>query len=124
MDDKKVVMVFDDDQDTLMLCSIILSAKGYTVHTCDTCKDIVKNVQETHPDLILMDNWIPDKGGIEATLMLKNHPELQSIPVVFFSANNEVDMLAQQAGADKYISKPFNIDDLEKIVEETLSEQA
>lgn len=121
MSNKKVVMVFDDDQDTLALCSIILSARGYEVYTFDSCKDIIANVQEKKPGLILMDNWIPDKGGVEATRILKSHPELKSIPVVFFSANNEINALAQEAGADKYLAKPFNIEDFEKIIEETIA---
>ncbi len=68
------------------------------------------------PDVILMDNWIPDAGGIVATQILKNNDELKSIPVVYFSANSDIQLLANQAGAETYLAKPFDLDELERII--------
>lgn len=118
--DKKKVMVLDDDHDTLTLCSIILTAKGYQVITFDESSDIVSKVKKTAPDVIVMDNWIPDKGGIEATREIKKHPEFQNIPVIFFSANNEVHKLAEEAGAECYLAKPFDVEEFETLVEKML----
>ena len=114
-------MVLDDDHDTLTLCSIILSAKGYQVVTFDESSDIVAKVMKTAPDVIVMDNWIPDKGGIEATKEIKKHPELSKIPVIFFSANNEVHKLAEEAGAECHLAKPFDVDEFEKLVEKMIN---
>lgn len=119
-DTKKVVMIFDDDPDTLMLCSIILSAQGYPVHTYKNTTDIISKVEEHAPDVIIMDNWIPEHGGIAATQLLKAHETCKDIPVIFFSANNDIQRLAQEAGADLFFAKPFDIVDLEKIVAETI----
>lgn len=118
--EKKAVMVFDDDPDTLMLCSIILSGKGYNVHTSDNANDIIEKVKKAQPDVILMDNWIPNLGGIKATRLLKGHEEYKSIPVIYFSANNDIKQLAEQAGADTYIAKPFDISHLEKVVADVI----
>jgi len=121
---KKKVMVFDDDQDTLMICSIILQGRGYEVHTFNNACDVVERVRTITPDVILMDNWIPDRGGKYATHSIKNDPELRQIPVIYFSANNDVQRLAQEAGADLYISKPFDVGNLEKIIDTACGEKA
>lgn len=113
----KKIFIFDDNADILELCTLILNEAGYEIKTSASSNDIVDQVQAYMPDIILMDNWLPDIGGIEATQTLKSHPELKHIPVIYFSANNDVSTLAQKAGADNYLSKPFDIEALEEIVE-------
>lgn len=112
----KKVFIFDDNTDILDLCTLILEDAGYEIKTSATSNDIVDQVSGYMPDLIFMDNWLPDVGGIEATQELKNHPDLKHIPVIYFSANNDVSTLAKKAGADSYLAKPFDIQTLEEIV--------
>ncbi len=81
---------------------------------------LIEQVSSYVPDIIFMDNWLPDVGGIDATKELKAHAELSHIPVIYFSANNDVKSLAEQAGADDYLSKPFDIEELEKIISKYL----
>lgn len=113
----KKVFIFDDNPDILELCKLILEDAGYEIKTSASSNHIVDQVQGFMPDLIFMDNWLPDIGGIEATQALKSHPDLKHIPVIYFSANNDVRTLAEQAGADTYLSKPFDIVALEEIVD-------
>ncbi|MEE1946535.1 response regulator [Pedobacter sp. KR3-3] len=113
----KKVFIFDDNTDILELCTVILEDAGYEIKTSASSNHIVDQVRAFMPDLIFMDNWLPDIGGIEATQTLKNHPDLKHIPVIYFSANNDVKTLAQQAGADTYLPKPFDIEALEEIVD-------
>ena len=70
------VMIFDDDTDLLEVCSIVLKSKNYIVVALNKCSDIVQEVKTFSPNVILMDNWIPDVGGVKATQLLKNNPEL------------------------------------------------
>jgi len=112
----KRIVVFDDDVDILEILTYLLEEKGWEVHTRTTCNNIIEIVFEKQPDVILMDNWIPDTGGIKATQLLKEHPDLKKIPVIYFSANNDVESLSKQAGADAYIAKPFDLDVLESVV--------
>lgn len=114
----KKVFIFDDNTDILELCTLILEDAGYEIKTSATSNDIVDQVSAYMPDIIFMDNWLPDVGGIEATQELKKHPALKHIPVVYFSANNDVSTLAQKAGADSYLSKPFDIQTLEEMVQQ------
>ncbi|WP_285010066.1 response regulator [Pedobacter faecalis] len=121
MNKPKRVFVFDDNADILDLCTIILEDAGYEIKTSVTSNNIIDQVMACVPDIIFMDNWLPDVGGIEATKALKSHPELKNIPVIYFSANNDVKSLAEQAGADDYLSKPFDIQDLEDIISRYIS---
>jgi len=116
MDKNKKVFVFDDNPDILELCTIILEDAGYEIKTSVTSNDIIGQVSAYMPDIIFMDNWLPDVGGIDATRALKADDNLKNIPVIYFSANNDVKALAEQAGADDYLSKPFDIQELERIV--------
>lgn len=112
----KKVFVFDDNTDILELCTIILEDAGYEIKTSSTSNNIIDQVLSYIPDIIFMDNWLPDVGGIDATRQLKQHNTLKNIPVIYFSANNDVEALAEQAGADGYLSKPFDIQELEDII--------
>lgn len=112
----KKVFVFDDNADILELCTIILEDAGYEIKTSSTSNNIIDQVLSYIPDIIFMDNWLPDVGGIDATRELKQHATLKNIPVIYFSANNDVKSLAEQAGADGYLSKPFDIQELENII--------
>ena len=113
---KKTILVVDDDVNILELCSIILTECGYHVVISETSHDIIEKVADVKPDVILMDNWIPDIGGIKATQLLKSHPDFKIIPVIYFSANNDIQTLAKKAGADAVLAKPFDLDELETLI--------
>lgn len=116
------VLIFDDDPDILELCSLILQTRGYKTIGETTCNNVISKIKEARPDVILMDNWIPDIGGIQATQLIKNDPETKHIPVIFFSANNNVENLSQSAGADHHLQKPFDIVQFENLVIKAIQE--
>jgi DNA-binding NtrC family response regulator len=117
--DKKIV-IFDDDEDILSICSFILEEQGWKVFAYSDCNNIVEKVLALMPDVILMDNWIPDDGGIIATQKLKKSEELKNIPVIYFSANSDIELLANHAGAETFLAKPFDLEDLERIINTVL----
>ncbi len=112
----KKVLIFDDDEDILAICTYILEEQGWEVSTFSNCNNVIEKVESIMPEVILMDNWIPDSGGILATQTIKQQEKLKHIPVVYFSANNDIKTLAQQAGADSFLAKPFDLEELENIV--------
>ncbi|MET4138546.1 MULTISPECIES: response regulator [Pedobacter] len=116
MAEQKKVFIFDDNTDILELCTFILEDAGYEIKTSSTSNNIIEQVMAYIPDIIFMDNWLPDVGGIDATRALKSDEKLKNIPVIYFSANNDVMSLADEAGADGYLSKPFDIQELENII--------
>jgi CheY-like chemotaxis protein len=114
---KKKILIFDDDTATLEVVSIIFREVGYDVEIAETADNIIADVSLHRPDLILMDINIPMIGGIEATRLLKKHETYHKIPVVFVTAKNDIAKLSSQASADGYLSKPFNLEELEELVE-------
>ncbi|WP_294198570.1 response regulator [Chryseobacterium endophyticum] len=113
---KRKILIFDDDLMTLEVISIIFSEKGYDVSVSETTYNLLEIVDEIKPDLIIMDNWIPDRGGVEATLLLKNSKKYSAIPVLFISANIDIEKLAGYSYANDYIQKPFDLDHFEQKV--------
>lgn len=120
MDADKRIIIFDDDEDILSICSYVLEEQGWEVHTFTDCNSIVEKVSGINPKVILMDNWIPDAGGIIATQTLKMQDELKKIPVIYFSANSDIQLLANHAGAESYLAKPFDLDELERVIKRVL----
>jgi len=112
---KKRLAVFDDDEDLLNIFRFLFEDEGWEVETFSSCDEVIAVTKDFEPDLILMDNWIPSIGGIEATQLLKSDPDLKRIPVVYVSANNEIKELSIRAGADGFIAKPFDFAALLKI---------
>lgn len=112
----KKILIYDDDNDILGICSTILKLKGFDVLCKDNCKELITDIENYKPDIVLMDNWLPDIGGVKAVQLIKSTEHLKHIPVVFFSANSEVEELTKEAGADYMLQKPFELDDLEKTI--------
>jgi len=113
---EKRILICDDDADILSICTYILEEQGWEVHTRTHCNNILDVIGDIKPQVILMDNWIPETGGIKATQAIKAVDEFKTIPVVYFSANNDIKSLAEQAGADTFLAKPFDIDELERVI--------
>lgn len=116
------VLVCDDDQTIAEVVAIILvdsnMAEVYTIPDCD---NIIKKIETLRPSLIFMDNKIPTHGGVVATQTIKSHPLYKSIPVVYFTASQDIRELAENAGADFILAKPFSISQLEEIVTKAFS---
>lgn len=117
----KKILIFDDDTAILEVISIVFEENGFQVEISETSHDILDKVAQFKPDIILMDNWIPNIGGVEATKLLKSHEEFKNIPVIYVTANNDIVALAKQAQADDYVAKPFDLDDLEAKVDQYFS---
>jgi CheY-like chemotaxis protein len=116
----KKIIIFDDDEDILSICSFILEEQGWEVKTFTNCNNITEKVSVILPDIILMDNWIPDDGGIIATRKLKKDENLKHIPIIYFSANSDIELLANHAGAESYLAKPFDTEEFEYIINSSL----
>jgi DNA-binding NtrC family response regulator len=117
------VLIFDDDKDILELCSVILLRKGYETIGEGNSKRVIEKITEISPDVILMDIWIPGMGGVEAVHLIKNTKSTDHIPVILFSANNNIETIAKEARADYFLKKPFDIVSLSNIIDKALQHQ-
>ncbi|RBQ11842.1 response regulator [Pedobacter miscanthi] len=108
----KKVIIFEDDMDLALIFSFLFEEERWDVKTFENCDCAVGICKEYSPDLILMDNWIPTIGGKEAIRQLKGDPQLKNIPVILVSANNNIKEVFANSGADAYLAKPFDLEDL------------
>jgi DNA-binding response OmpR family regulator len=122
MASQKCVLIYDDDLEILTLCKIILKRENYHVETCKICDHIIDDIQKYKPDIILMDLWIPKIGGEEAIKLMREDPDGKDIPVLLFSANDEIKKISKSTKVNGYIQKPFDINifkaEIEKWIEE------
>lgn len=116
----RTIVIFDDDENIVDVCKFILEQQGFRVIGFNDNYDIVDKLNGVNADIVLMDNSIAGMGGIKATQLIKTTPELSDIKVVYFSANSDIKQLAQEANADYYLEKPFNIEQLEDLVNKIL----
>jgi len=112
----KRVLVCDDDENISEIVALVLTDADWEVYTIPDCNDIIEKIESINPSVIFMDHKIPDEGGIVATQIIKGHPEHCEIPVIYFTANHDINTLAEKAGADYILQKPFNIKQLEDTV--------
>ncbi|MEO7317035.1 MAG: response regulator [Ginsengibacter sp.] len=114
---KKTILIFDDDQDILSVCRVILEKQNFHVEIKTYCDNIIEDAITTEPDLILMDLWIPLMGGENAINLLKNNDATQHIPVILFSANTDIAKISKRVNANGFLRKPFDIMVLLQIIE-------
>ncbi len=106
---QKCILIYDDDKEILFLCSLILQKQNYKIETLSECDNIIEDIKIIRPDLILMDLWIPKMGGEEAIKQLRNNSLSKNIPVLLFSANDEIEKISKSSSANGYVQKPFDI---------------
>ena len=112
---KPVVIIYDDNQDLLDMCSMVLSNLELELVTRTKSDTILTDLEQLRPSAILMDNHIGPFSGVEAVRQVKSST-YKNTCAILFSANFHVKDLAFQAGADYYLEKPFNIHELRNIV--------
>lgn len=116
----QTVLVVDDDPGILEVIKIILSEHGYTVIAVSEASLVKEAISQNSPNIILMDLWMSGIDGHEITKYLKGNQKLKSIPIVIISALSEGEKMAMEAGADDFLAKPFNIEDLIEVVQKHL----
>ncbi len=105
----KCILIYEDNQEILVLCKTILTRKNYRVETRLRCENVINDIASIQPDLVLMDLWIPEIGGEKAVSLMKENPATRSIPVILFSANADIKEICRRTNADGYLEKPFDI---------------
>jgi two-component system alkaline phosphatase synthesis response regulator PhoP len=117
------ILVVDDEPDLRELLSNALEYLRYEVITCSNGEDAIRLAFEERPSLIFLDVVMPGMSGFEVCRYLKNDNNTKDIFVVIVSAlNREVDYeMSVSVGADDYITKPFDIEVLKRVLRNTIS---
>jgi len=126
MNTQKKILIADDEAVNLDFFELMLSKLGFVVEKCDNGPDVLEKVKKFHPDLIILDNIMPGMTGREITKTLKNDPNYKDISIIMLSALDDVkDKVAGfEAGADDYITKPFNFTEVLARINATLRNRA
>ncbi|WP_244214343.1 response regulator [Pedobacter jejuensis] len=112
----KRILIFDDDESIIDIMKLIMGEKGWEVINFSQCRDAVFQIRAYQPKIIMMDNNIPEHGGVFAVKTIKQQIDLRHIPVIYFSAHYDIKALAEEAGADAYLAKPFDLDRLDELI--------
>jgi DNA-binding response OmpR family regulator len=109
---KHMILVVDDEPPIVRLVKAKLRLDGYEVLTASRGDEALRVLQEQAPDLVVLDVMMPDMDGFETLRRIREHSQ---VPVVMLTARgSDADKLqGLQSGADDYITKPFNPDELE-----------
>jgi len=121
--EKKSILIVDDDKAILKSLKDILQSEGYIVDTAETGRGAIEKSEDQFYNLALLDIKLPDMEGTKLlTKMHRTTPRMMKIMVTgHASLENAVESL--NLGADAYIMKPVNPENLLKVVEEKLKEQ-
>jgi CheY-like chemotaxis protein len=114
MENKKPrIFIGDDDEDIIEILGIILRSEGYDVYTTTNAEELFSPSLQL-PDLILLDVFMLGIDGEDICRRAKKNEQTRDIPLLFLSANTNLDQLCKHNNADGYITKPFEIEHLLK----------
>src|SRR5690349_13192856 len=105
---KHTVLLVDDEEDMLFLIRHKLQKEGFNIQISPNATNILDIITHTHPDLIVLDIHLNGIDGGTICQMLKNNTSTASIPILMFSANDNIDQITKECGADGFIRKPFD----------------
>lgn len=109
---RKKILVVDDDQGIVDVMQIMLEGEGYEVRILTSGKGIQKQVLQYLPDVIFLDIWMPGIDGKQVTKLLKENDQIMHVSIVITSALNDTEKIAKDVGADDFLAKPFQMEDL------------
>ncbi len=124
-DQRKRVLVVDDERHIVRLVQVNLERQGYEVLTAYDGVECLEKAKSQQPDLIILDVMMPRMDGFEALQRLKTDPETSHIPVIMLTARaQDRDVLqGYQYGADLYLTKPFSPMELLSLVRRVFESQ-
>lgn len=114
MNPQKKILIVDDEVISLEFFEVMLSKLGFIVEKAYDGVEAMEKIKRFHPDLIMLDNIMPRMSGWELTKTLKANPKFREIPIIMFSALDDVKDKVEsfELGVDDYITKPFNFSEV------------
>ncbi len=119
------ILVVDDEPEIHAVLGKLLSREGFDVESAYTADEALKSIENTKPDLIILDIMMPRVSGIEVCNKLKANPATKDILILIVSARDaQADRIEGLThGADDYVSKPFHLRSLVRKIEHMLEKK-
>jgi DNA-binding response OmpR family regulator len=109
---KKRILICDDDVAIVEMLELVLDMTGAEILTETNSLMLYDRLILEKPDLLIMDLWMPAISGDELLKKIRTSDSMKSLPVMIISASTDGKEVAMKAGADRFIAKPFDIDNL------------
>lgn len=108
------ILIVDDVMSNVLLLKVLLTNEKFAIATASNGRQALEQVEKENPDLVLLDVMMPDMSGFEVAKHLKSNPNTADIPIIFLTALNSTADIVKgfQVGANDFISKPFNKEEL------------
>lgn len=108
------ILIVDDVMSNVLLLKVLLTNEKFAIATASNGHQALEQVEKERPDLVLLDVMMPDLSGFEVAQRLKSNPETADVPIIFLTALNSTTDIVKgfQVGANDFISKPFNKEEL------------
>ena len=127
MNEKKLILVVDDDPDLVEAVSMKLESENYRVAKAYDGNEAWEKIKEERPALIVLDVMMPEKDGYAVCREIKSDPEFKDISVILLTAVGEAvpstkytHMDGKTALADDFIAKPIDMDELMEIIKQSM----
>jgi DNA-binding response OmpR family regulator len=108
------ILIVDDDIQTTTLLDLLLTERGYETTTVNDSSLAIQVAKSSKPDLILLDLMMPEPDGFKVCRMLREETQFIFTPILIITALDDTDskIVAFGAGADNYMIKPYDVDEL------------
>jgi DNA-binding response OmpR family regulator len=123
MEKKPCILIAEDFEENRTALTLILKYAGFDVIEAEDGRKAVEAVRQEEPDLVLMDVTLPVIDGLQATREIRRDEKFERLPIIILSAHDseEIRREAAEAGGSEYLSKPFEIAELKKLIEGCLN---
>ncbi|MBS0576018.1 MAG: response regulator [Proteobacteria bacterium] len=103
------VLIVEDNRADAFYAQTVLTKAGMQAFVEHDPRRVIESLEVLHPDLVLMDLHMPYANGVEVTMLIRNHPVLARLPIVFLSGESDPDsqLEAANAGGDEFLFKPI-----------------
>lgn len=122
-DTPRQILVVDDDPDIRAMIRMMLEYKGYAVTTLDRGEPSEETLMQGGFGLVIMDKLLSGIDGVDICAQLKQNNSLSHIPIVMISAHPNAKATCLKAGANDFIAKPFDMQEILTVVEKFLPQQ-
>jgi DNA-binding response OmpR family regulator len=117
------ILVADDEPALLRLLEFVLGRRGFIIQGVTNGNAAIEVLKAESPDLVILDVMMPGLDGYEVLTFVRETPRLEGLPVVMLTARAQLDDIQRglTLGADAYLAKPFDPEELLSVVESLIS---
>ncbi len=118
----KRILIVDDEQDIVESLKFVLESSGFECYCAYNGEDGLNLAREIEPDLIILDVMMPKINGFKICRLLKYDVKYKNIPILMVTARSQTEdkLIGEETGVDEYITKPFDLNEIVKKVEDHL----